>query len=109
MLHLPKRAASAMDEPDLMADRSLRSLAINLDRGDLLGLENARGVTLNLLAGQLWITQSDDHRDIIVDPGHSFRLDRDGLTLVTAVLESTLIIRPDSRSRPGRLRFEKGR
>lgn len=81
-------------------------LTISLQRRQMIGLDDCSGVEIHLRSGQLWITQADDYRDIIVQPGELFRLDRSGLALVTATQPSVLSIGPiDARIR-SRLRLE---
>jgi hypothetical protein len=46
-------------------------------------LHNARGWTVRALCGTVWITQDHDRRDIVLEPGETFEIDRDGVALVT--------------------------
>jgi hypothetical protein len=57
---------------------------INLARGDLLRIENARDMRLRVESGAVWITQERDTRDVMLESGESFQLDRDGTTLMSA-------------------------
>jgi hypothetical protein len=45
-------------------------------------IEDGAGRLIECLSGALWITQYGDHRDVTLEPGQSFRLDRDGLAIV---------------------------
>ncbi|MBV9360942.1 MAG: DUF2917 domain-containing protein, partial [Betaproteobacteria bacterium] len=54
-------------------------------RGSSLRIEDGEGMTLRVRWGGTWITQEADHRDYYVSPGESFRLDRGGSALVTAL------------------------
>jgi hypothetical protein len=60
----------------------------------LLKLRDAGGHTVVCQSGALWLTQHGDRRDVYLGPGESFRLDRNGLTLVQALEQSTISIAP---------------
>ena len=66
--------------------------AIYLKAREILPIENGAGLEVKCLRGTLWITQSGDREDIIIDSGESFVLDRPGLSLVNALLEPALVI-----------------
>jgi hypothetical protein len=55
-----------------------------LRRGSALTLDDARGALVRVLAGRLWITQERDREDHLVDAGASFRVARNGATVVEA-------------------------
>jgi hypothetical protein len=55
-----------------------------LASGELVQLDDARGATLRVTRGLLWITLQDDLRDVVLAAGDSFTIDRDGLTLAEA-------------------------
>jgi DUF2917 family protein len=61
------------------ADRPVR-----LDTGELLDINDGEGFTVECLEGAVWVTQSNDPRDIVLDAGESFVLDKPGLALVCA-------------------------
>ena len=65
---------------------------IYLTAREILPIENGAGLEVKCLRGTLWITQSGDREDIIIDSGESFVLDRPGLSLVNALLEPALVI-----------------
>jgi hypothetical protein len=56
----------------------------DLADGEILQLADARGTTIHARLGTLWLTQHRDVRDIVLEPGESFRIDASGLTLVQA-------------------------
>jgi hypothetical protein len=56
---------------------------ISLTRGSLVRIENARNMRLRVESGAVWITQESDTRDVMLGRGESFRLDRDGVTLIS--------------------------
>jgi hypothetical protein len=51
---------------------------------ELIGLESARGTTLAVTRGCLWLTFQDDTRDVVLTAGDTFVIDRGGLTLAQA-------------------------
>jgi hypothetical protein len=55
-----------------------------LGTGKLIGIDNGEGSRVNCVEGAVWITQSNDPRDIVIKGGESFVLDRPGLALVCA-------------------------
>jgi Protein of unknown function (DUF2917) len=57
---------------------------INLARGYLVRIENARDMQVRVEKGAVWITQECDTRDVMLESGDSFRLDRDGIALIEA-------------------------
>jgi len=55
-----------------------------LERYGAVALRNAQGSTVTSVSGTLWLTMEGDSRDIVLDPGASFVVERDGLTIVAA-------------------------
>ncbi len=51
----------------------------DLAPGELVQLDGARGTTLRVTRGTLWITQERDTRDIVLSAGDAFTIDRGGL------------------------------
>ena len=49
-----------------------------------LALRDARGRTVTCLNGSVWLTMEGDTRDVILEPGATFAVDRDGLTILAA-------------------------
>jgi len=54
-------------------------------RGSSLRIEDGAGMVVRVRWGGAWLTQEADGRDHYLSPGESFRLDRGGATLVTAL------------------------
>ncbi|MEO8674486.1 MAG: DUF2917 domain-containing protein [Casimicrobiaceae bacterium] len=81
----------------------------DLTAGELMQLDGARGTTLRVTRGVLWITLQDDTRDVIVAAGDAFTIDRDGLTLVEAQDAATVCAMAlhalNVRRGPGRPKF----
>lgn len=57
---------------------------LDLDHGDFVKLDDARGTTLRVTRGTLWLTQERDRHDIVLNEGDVWTVERDGLTLVEA-------------------------
>ena len=58
---------------------------IVLAPGQLLNLEHAAGTRIASRDGSVWITQDGDLRDIVLDAGEAFELDRDSPVIVQAI------------------------
>jgi hypothetical protein len=63
----------------------LEERSIRLATGRTLRLRGAAGWAVTCCAGTVWITQEGDPRDIFLQAGESFTLDRTGLALVHAL------------------------
>ncbi len=70
-------------------------MPVHLKARELLPIEDGAGLEVESRRGSLWITQSGDPEDHIIEAGQSFVLDRPGLTLVTALLgPAVLVVQP---------------
>jgi hypothetical protein len=63
---------------------------VQLAREEFLVLKDIRGTTLRCLDGSVWLTLDHDVRDIVLEPGDSFVVDRDGGTLLYALAPARL-------------------
>ena len=54
---------------------------LDLRHGDLVKLADARGTTLRVARGTLWVTQEHDRSDVVLNTGDVWTVERDGLTL----------------------------
>jgi hypothetical protein len=59
--------------------------AMTLGQGNLLRITDGRGLLVQVTRGELWITEENEHRDIVLRGGESFRLERDGVALIYAL------------------------
>ena len=66
--------------------------SLQLGRGSLLRLAGARGLTVHVRTGTLWITEEGDRADHFVQAGGSMRIAGSGVTLVSALKTSSLSI-----------------
>ena len=75
--------AHPLDTPVLLAER------------EVLDIRGGKGIEVRCLGGNVWITQAGDRGDIVLQGGESFVLDRNGLALVTALLDpATVVLQP---------------
>jgi len=65
---------------------------LDLTAGDLLRLSDAKGTTVRVTRGTLWITQDCDVNDIVLTAGDTWTVERDGLTLVEAQADTVALL-----------------
>lgn len=63
---------------------------MNFTRNQINELKMPLGVTMECLSGRVWITIDGDPRDVVLDMGESFTVDRNRRTLIMALDEATL-------------------
>jgi hypothetical protein len=63
---------------------------IGIPRGSLLRIDGGAGVLVHVWKGELWLTQEGSQKDHVLQSGQSFRVDRDGTTLVHAFQRSVI-------------------
>lgn len=85
--------------------------AVRLHRGERLRILEGKGRRVRCLSGTAWVTQDHDRRDVILEPGQGFTLDRPGLAIVQALGGHCMVtvdpeqgpriraIRPDDQTR----------
>src|SRR5262245_44201920 len=66
---------------------------VRLAAGQELQLHEAAGWTVVCASGAVWITQESDVRDIFLNAGEGFALDRAGLAIVRACHDAMIAIR----------------
>jgi hypothetical protein len=59
---------------------------------ELVKLDGARGTTLRVTRGTVWVTLENDTRDVVLQAGDVFTIDRGGLTLVEAQGRTTVCV-----------------
>lgn len=64
----------------------------DLASGEIVQLDGARGTTLRVTRGTLWLTHERDTRDIMLSAGDVFTIERGGLTLVEALDSATVCV-----------------
>ena len=65
---------------------------IDLSPRETLTLPDVRGATLRMTRGTVWITQEDDTQDIVLRPGDTWTVERNGLTILEAQSEVSLCV-----------------
>ncbi len=78
-------------------DLKVSQAGLLLEPHQIFGVSDAIGARVQVRRGQVWITQHDDGRDVMLGAGGAFTLDRPGLALVHA-LEPTEVEVADPRS-----------
>ncbi len=66
---------------------------------EILRLDGARGTTVRVTRGTLWLTLENDPRDIVLTTGDSFTIDRGGLTVIEAQGNATYARKPGTSTR----------
>lgn len=64
-----------------------------LQAGYGLSLTDAAGVELSTRTGKVWLTMENDRRDLNLQAGDVYTIERDGLTLVSALEPSLVQVR----------------
>jgi hypothetical protein len=57
---------------------------LTLAHGDLVELVDARGATVRVTKGTIWLTQEHDTQDIVLRAGDVWTIERQGLSLLEA-------------------------
>jgi len=63
-----------------------------LARGEAVPLRDVQGRTVRTHSGRIWITEENGTRDVVLEPGDSFRLARAGLAVVEAFTDASISI-----------------
>jgi hypothetical protein len=65
---------------------------VELDQGDLLPLDSAKGVRISCVEGSLWLTEERGAADVVLQPGQSYEVEATGRTLVQAMSRSRVAV-----------------
>jgi uncharacterized protein YjiS (DUF1127 family) len=57
-------------------------MVLNLNSNEFLRLSGARGTTVEVLDGRVWITEAGRANDALVAPGMRYRVDGNGLVVI---------------------------
>ena len=68
----------------------IASAALRLARGQTLKLKDSVGSTICAREGSVWITEENSRKDVVLEPGNCFRVDRPGLTIVQAFADASV-------------------
>jgi hypothetical protein len=67
-------------------------MRIQLVRGEAVPVRDGKGRTVRAHAGRVWITEENGTRDVVLEPGESFRLAHSGLAVVEAFSDASISI-----------------
>ena len=76
-----------------------------LERYGGLALSDIRGRVVTCVSGSVWMTMEGDLRDVVLAPGNSFVVDRDGMTLHAAQAPSVVEVVAQNEPRTWRDRI----
>lgn len=63
-----------------------------LARGETVPVRDGLGRTVRAHSGRVWITEENGSRDVVLEPGESFRLAHPGLAVVEAFSDASISI-----------------
>lgn len=73
-------------------NNDLKLPAISLHHGQSHRIEAGKGLRVVCLTGTLWLTQDNDPRDIVLEPGDGATIERDGLSVVSALSDAQFLL-----------------
>jgi hypothetical protein len=68
----------------------LKAGAVQIARGQTLKLRDSVGSTICAHEGAVWITEENSRKDVVLENGACYRVDRPGLTLVQAFADASV-------------------
>jgi hypothetical protein len=75
-------------------DDCIAQASIGMTRGTVARIADGNGIEVSVTYGSVWLTQQGDTDDVCLATGESFRIARDGKTVVTALKPSLLTLTP---------------
>ena len=85
-------------------ENAIAQASIGIVRGKPIRIDDGRGIEVAVVHGSVWITQHWDSRDICIGTGESFRIERDGATMIDALKSSLVTLTlPTIQNRPSRV------
>jgi len=76
--------------------------SLGMPRGSTLRIDDGSGMLVQVLEGELWLTQDGSQKDHVMRTGERFRLDRGGAAIAYTLRRSVLALsspQPDSPAR----------
>jgi hypothetical protein len=77
---------------------SSQAPVLALAAGEVVTLDDARGVRIHARAGAVWVTEEANPRDHIIGPGEILVVARDGRTVIQALQPSWIALRAAARA-----------
>jgi len=68
----------------------IASAALRLARGQTLKLIDGVGSTICAREGTVWITEENNRKDVVLQPGNCYRLTNPGMTLIQAFADASV-------------------
>jgi Protein of unknown function (DUF2917) len=88
------QCATRMHLLEVVMQHVLEVRPTNLPAGSVHRIEGGKGLQITSVAGTVWVTQANDPRDNILGRGCSFILDRNGLAIVYALDDASIVVGP---------------
>ena len=66
--------------------------ALRLARGQVLRLRDAVGSTVCANGGAVWITEENSRKDVVLEAGQCYRIERPGVAILQAFADASLSI-----------------
>ena len=66
-------------------DMIIQAPVLSLEPGQVVTLDDALGVRIRATEGSVWVTYEDNEKDLIVGPGETLIVARNGRTVVQAL------------------------
>ena len=73
-------------------NNDLYRAAHDLAKGQLHRIHDGQGLRVQCLSGCLWLTQESDPRDVVLEAGDAFTIDRAGNTYLSALADSRFVV-----------------
>src|SRR5262245_65115401 len=67
-------------------------MRVHVRRGDLVRIHDGGGCVVAVEGGAAWLTQEGDRRDVVLETGGSFQLDRAGVAVISALAGTDLVV-----------------
>ena len=66
--------------------------ALRLARGQILKLHEGAGSTVCARDGAVWITEENSRKDVVLEAGQCYRIERPGVAILQAFADASLSI-----------------
>lgn len=71
-----------------------KRVVIELDYREIIPVERAVGARIHCIHGRIWVTEPGSADDIVLEPGESHEISRSGITIVQALRQALVAVRP---------------